>query len=242
MTLANNLLELQKTRERLVQEERLAAVGRLSSAIAHEIRNPVAMISSSIATAKQFSGNEREEMFEIASEEASRLVRLTTEFLTYARPRALQLAPTSVDDTLSYVIDACRAHVSQHDVQIQVNASQHLAVNVDAGQVQQALINLIMNAADSALPGSTILLNAHPHDHKICIDVENTGEAIREQDLARIFEPFFTTKPKGTGLGLAIARGIARAHGGDLVLSANGPKRICFSLLLPFSTGVEARS
>jgi signal transduction histidine kinase len=242
MTLANNLLELQRTRERLVREERLAAVGRLSSAIAHEIRNPVAMISSSIATAKQLTGNEREEMFEIASEEASRLVRLTTEFLTYARPRALQLAPTSVDDTLSYVIDACRAHVSQHDVQIQVNASQHLAVNVDAGQVQQALINLIMNAADSALPGSTILLNAHPHDHKICIDVENTGEAIREQDLARIFEPFFTTKPKGTGLGLAIARGIARAHGGDLVLSANGPKRICFSLLLPFSTGVEARS
>jgi signal transduction histidine kinase len=200
------------------------------------------MISSSIATAKPLSGNEPEEMFAIASEEASRLVRLTSEFLTYARPRPLQLAPASVDDTLLYVVDAGRAHVSQRNVQIQLNFPQHLAMNVDAGQVQQALINLIMNAADSALPGSTILLNAHPHDHKICIDVENSGDAIREQDLARIFELFFTTKPKRTGLGLAIARGIARAHGGDLALSANGPKRICFSLLLPLSEDAEAGS
>ncbi len=238
LNLASNLLELQRTRERLVQEERLAAVGRLSSAIAHEIRNPVAMISSSIATAKQLSGNEREEMFDIASEEASRLVQLTTEFLTYARPRALQKTPTSVDDTLSYVVDACRAHVSQHGVYIQVNAPEHLAVNADPAQMQQALINLIMNAADAASSGTTILLNAHCADHKICIDVENTGEPIREEDLSRVFEPFFTTKPKGTGLGLAIARGIARAHGGDLVLSANSPKRICFSLLLPLSAKV----
>ena len=242
LNLASNLLELQRTRERLVQEERLAAVGRLSSAIAHEIRNPVAMISSSIATAKQLSGNEREEMFDIASEEASRLVQLTTEFLTYARPRALQKAPTSVDDTLCYVVDACRAHVSQHGVHIQVSAPEHLAVNADPAQMQQALINLIMNAADAASSGTTILLNAHRADHKICIDVENAGDPIREQDLSRIFEPFFTTKPKGTGLGLAIARGIARAHGGDLVLSANSPKRICFSLLLPLSPKVEARA
>ncbi len=76
-----------RTREQLLQEERLAAVGRLSSAIAHEIRNPVAMISSSIATAKQLAGAEREEMFEIASAEATRLVTLTTDFLDYARPR-----------------------------------------------------------------------------------------------------------------------------------------------------------
>jgi two-component system, NtrC family, sensor histidine kinase HydH len=240
MALARNLLELQRTRERLVQEERLAAVGRLSSAIAHEIRNPVAMISSSIATAKQLSGKEREEMFEIASEEASRLVQLTTEFLTYARPRAPQPAPTSVEDTLSYVVDACRAHVSRRGVQIQVNAPEHLAMNVDAGQVQQALINLIMNAADAASGGSTILLNAHINGQQICVDVEDSGEPIREEDLSRVFEPFFTTKPKGTGLGLAIARGIARAHGGDLVLSANGPQRICFSLLLPLSRSMGA--
>jgi len=240
VSLAKNVLELQRTRERLVQEERLAAVGRLSSAIAHEIRNPVAMISSSIATAKQLSGTEREEMFEIASEEATRLVRLTTEFLSYARPRPPKREPTSAADTLAYVVDACRAHVSQQDARIQVSAPDELAMEVDAGQVQQALINLIMNAVDDASPGSTILLSAHRHDQNVCIDVENSGDPIREEDLARIFEPFFTTKPHGTGLGLAIARSIALAHGGDLVLSANGPQRICFSLILPASEKAAA--
>ena len=85
--LADNLRELEQAREKLLHEEKLAAIGRLSSAIAHEIRNPVAMIASSIATAKQLSGAEREEMFVIASDEAGRLTRLTTEFLDYASAR-----------------------------------------------------------------------------------------------------------------------------------------------------------
>lgn len=236
--LANNVLELRRTRQRLVQEERLAAVGRLSSAIAHEIRNPVAMIASSIATAEQSSGAEREEMYKIASEEASRLVRLTTEFLSYARPRQPQLTLTPLSDTLEYVADACRAHLSQKGVHIQTNAPRSLELQADSGQIHQALMNLIINAADSSMPGSTILVNAYRQDEEICIDVENAGNPISEADLSRIFEPFFTTKPQGTGLGLAIARNIARVHDGDLVLSANGPQRICFSLTLPMKAAV----
>lgn len=232
-SLAQNVLELQRTRERLVQEERLAAVGRLSSAIAHEIRNPVAMIASSIATAEQTSGAEKNEMYKIASEEASRLVRLTSDFLSYARPRQPQPTLTCLRDTLEYVADACRAYLSQNGLLIQTNAPQSLEMHADPGQIQQALMNLILNAADSSSPGSTILVNAYSQNHEICIDVENAGQPIPDADLSRIFEPFFTTKPQGTGLGLAIARNIARVHGGDLVLSANGPQRICFSVILP---------
>jgi signal transduction histidine kinase len=230
--LANNVLELERTRERLLQEERLAAVGRLSSAIAHEIRNPVAMISSSIATAKQLAGAEREEMFEIASAEP-RLVTLTTEFLDYARPRTPHLAPTSVTDTLHYITDASRAHASQKGLQIEARVSDPLDVEADSGQLQQALMNLVINAVDAASANSSITLTAHSLDHHVCIDVENSGDPIPRPALGRIFEPFFTTKPRGTGLGLAIARNIARAHGGDLVIATNGPQRICFSLILP---------
>jgi len=231
--LANNVLELERTREKLLQEERLSAVGRLSSAIAHEIRNPVAMITSSIATAKQLSGAEREEMFEIASAEAARLVRLTTEFLDYARPRTPDLAPTSVADTLAYIADASRAHASQKGLQIEAKVSDALEVEADAGQLQQALMDLVLNALDAASADSSITLTAHCMDHRVCIDIENVGDPIPPPALGRIFEPFFTTKPHGTGLGLAIARNIARAHGGDLVIAANGPQRICFSLILP---------
>src|SRR5579864_9816906 len=108
--LANNVLELEHAREQLLREERMGAVGRLSSAIAHEIRNPVAMIASSIATAKELAGAEREEMFAIASDEANRLSRLTSEFLDYASIRTPTLTETSVADLVGYVADASRAH------------------------------------------------------------------------------------------------------------------------------------
>lgn len=234
--LARNAAELDRAREKLLQEEKLAAVGRLSSAIAHEIRNPVAMISSSLATAKRLSGAEREEMFAIATEESNRLVTLTTEFLAYARPRPLKLEPTSVADAIAYVADASRAHASQKGVQFQIEASPSLVAEMDSSQVHQALLNLIMNAVDASAPGSTVQLRSHTHDHRICIEVENDGPPIPQDQMMRVFEPFFTTKPQGSGLGLPIARNIARAHGGDLVVEKNGP-RVCFSMTFPVPNG-----
>lgn len=233
--LARNLQELERTREKLLQEEKLAAVGRFSSAIAHELRNPVAMIASSIATAKQLEGKEREEMFAIASEEANRLVTLTTDFLAYARPRSPKLEHSSVTETIHYVADACRAHAGQKTVHVQVQLTENLTIYADSGQLQQALINLIVNAIDAAPVHSTVNLRAYTERNRVCIDVDNAGESLSIATLKRLFEPFFTTKPKGSGLGLSIARNIARAHGGDVILTSNGPERICFSLTLPIA-------
>ena len=232
--LANNLLELERAREQLLREERLAAVGRLSSAIAHEIRNPVAMIASSIATAKQLGGAEREEMFAIAADEANRLSNLTTDFLDYARTRPLNLSEISVADVVGYVADASRAHASKKGVHFELDVPAGLTVCTDATQLQQALMNLLLNAVDASPANRTILIRVHDgNDTRIHIDIENTGAPIIEPALSRIFEPFFTTKPRGTGLGLAIARNIARTQGGDLVLAGNEPGRVCFSLIMP---------
>jgi signal transduction histidine kinase len=236
--LARNLQELERTREKLLQEEKLAAVGRFSSAIAHELRNPVSMIASSIATAKQLEGKEREDMFAIAAEEAQRLVTLTTDFLAYARPRSPKLEPSSVTDTIHYVADACRAHAHQKTVQVQVQVPESLTALVDSGQLQQALINLIVNAIDAAPANGTVNVRACTEPNRICINVDNAGESLSVATLSRIFEPFFTTKPKGSGLGLSIARNIARGHGGDVILTGNGPERICFSLTLPLAQPV----
>lgn len=230
--LANNLLELERAREQLLREEKLAAMGRLSSAIAHEIRNPVAMIASSIDTAKQLSGADREEMFDIASEEAARLTRLTTDFLDYARNRPPSLAVASVADTVAYVADAARAHASQKGVRFELDISRDLSALADQAQLHQALLNLLLNAVDASVAGESILLRSHNGNDRVYIDVENKGTPIPEPVLNRIFEPFFTTKTQGTGLGLAIARNIARAQGGDLILAKNGPDGVCFSLIL----------
>lgn len=235
--LANNLLELERAREKLLHEEKLAAMGRLSSAIAHEIRNPVAMIASSIATAKRLSGAEREEMFATASEEAGRLTRLTTEFLDYASIRRPNVTLTSIADTVAYVADASRAHASQKGLKFELDVPETLLAKADASQLQQALMNLVLNAVDASPPDGLVVLRGRPENQTALIDVENSGLPIPESTLERLFEPFFTTKPRGTGLGLAIARNIARAQGGDLILAVNGPSCVRFSLSVPMAEG-----
>jgi len=231
-----SLEELAHTRERLLSEEKLAAVGRLSRALAHEIRNPVAMISSSLATAVRPGQNdeEREEMFAIAAKEATRLEQLTTDFLLYARPRTAQLAPGNLADTLNYVATVARAHAASKGVAIYVSDAGELEGEFDATQIQQALLNLVLNAIDAGHRGDSVKLNAELNGNgAIRIDVVGSAAPIPPEVAERIFEPLFTTKPGGNGLGLPIARNIARAHGGDVVLGSNEPGRVCFSIEIP---------
>jgi two-component system sensor histidine kinase HydH len=222
--------------ERLLAEEKLAAVGRLSSAIAHEIRNPVAMISSSLALAIRLGQNEaeREEMFAIAAKEADRLEQLTTDFLAYARPRVLQASRTNVADLLNYVAATARARAVERGVAIKVDANANLEGEFDGFQIRQALLNLVLNAVEACQHDDTVRLRAGTERNGIIgLDVVDPGGPIPPDATARIFEPFFTTKPAGTGLGLAIARNIARAHHGDLVLKVNQPGQVCFSIKIP---------
>ena len=227
---------LQGERERLLAEERFAAVGRLSSAIAHEIRNPVAMISSSLAMALHPGQNEaqRKEMFAIAAREAERLEHLTTDFLAYARPRVLQAARTGVTDQLNYVAATARARAIEKGVAVKVEAEANLEGVFDGFQIQQALFNLVLNAIEACQPGDIVTLRAGTAGNGVIeFDVVDPAGPITSDSTARLFEPFFTTKPTGTGLGLAIARNIAHAHHGDLVLKINQPGEVCFSLKIP---------
>src|SRR5208337_1487315 len=170
----HNLEELDRTRQQLLSEEKLAAIGRLSRAIAHEIRNPVAMISSSLATATRPGQDEteREEMFSIAAKEAVRLERLTTDFLVYARPRPVQIARANLADTLNYVATVARAHAANEGVTIDVAVDSSLEGDFDATQMHQALLNLVLNAIDACHQGDLVKLDAQKNGNgKIRIDV-----------------------------------------------------------------------
>ncbi|HEY4960795.1 MAG TPA: HAMP domain-containing sensor histidine kinase, partial [Terriglobales bacterium] len=126
-----------------------------------------------------------------------------------------------------------KAHAGERQVEIKVDASNELHCNFDATLLQQALLNLVMNAIDASPPGSTVIMTGRVSGDAVCIDVKNTGPEIDPGALGQIFEPFFTTKPSGTGLGLAIARNAARGHGGDITLTQNGPEVVIFTLTLP---------
>jgi two-component system sensor histidine kinase HydH len=236
--LANSLNELEQAKERLLIEEKLAAVGRFSTAIAHEIRNPVAMISSALTTAfsRGLSMAESLEMFEIAAKEASRLEKLTRDFLDYARPRSPSKERGDVADSIAYIADICRPRAAERAVSIRTEGPDGLWAHIDSGQLQQALLNLAMNAIEASGSGDVVVLRGGRDDGRIFIEIENDHGPIPAYAVGCIFEPFFTTRPTGTGLGLAIARSIVLGHGGDLFLSRNEREMVQFSISLPVCT------
>lgn len=240
--LSRKVQELERTRRLLSDEEKLAAVGRLSSAIAHEIRNPVAMISSSLTMAYEhgIAEDSRTEMFDIAAKEAKRLEKLTGDFLDYARPQLLEKTDGRALDSLLYVASACKGFAAEKGVTVDVELGPDLTINMDAGKVGQALLNLVKNAIEASPPEESVMLRARPAETgTMRLEVQNSGPPIPKHALEQIFEPFFTTKRGGTGLGLAIARNIARAHGGDLFLRANEFGRVCFTLELPATANMQ---
>jgi signal transduction histidine kinase len=227
---------LRITEAKLAEEERLAAVGRLAAGIAHEIRNPVAMIASSLDMAANDAtpAETRSEMSQIAREESARLTKLTNDFLTYARGKPPQRRAFPACGIVEYLADVTQARAVEAQVGLKTECQSNLEANGDELQLQQAMLNLAMNAIDATPPGGLVTFGARATvDGTVELFVQNTGDAIPVENVPRLFEPFFTTKSHGTGLGLSISRSIAAAHGGDLQLTTNRPGQVCFSLMLP---------
>lgn len=229
------LADLEATRDQLVREERLSAVGRLAGALAHEIRNPVAMIVSSLAVARsgQSGGIARPELDALLELEAGRLERLTADFLAFARQRPPALESTRLEVAIGYVADLARAQLMEAGLEAALDIEAGLDAELDPFLIHQALLNLVVNAVAQAPTGSVIRLGANRAGDRLRLFVENSGPAVAESDRDRIFEPFFSTRQAGTGLGLAITRNIARAHGGEVVLEENQDGKVRFTLDLP---------
>lgn len=229
---------LQKMQEKLFAEEKMAAIGQLSSAVAHEIRNPVAMISSSLKLAEKQTQNSpiREEMFNIATEEAKRLEVLTTDFLLYARTKKPEKKRQNICEMIEYLADLAKAKLNEKNLEIETFCAENLYADIDNSQIQQALLNILMNAIDASAENRKIKLGAENAKENVIIFVENEGENISKENETKMFEPFFTAKPKGTGLGLSIVQSIMRLHCGEVVLAKNENEKVRFELRLPIKS------
>lgn len=231
-----SLDELARARDRLVAEEKLVAIGRLSAAVAHEVRNPIAIIGGAVANWRHAHPDQaaRDQMVDVIEQQSERLARLTEAFLDYARQKSPERVSTSLHLTLDYVASLARPHAEATGTTLEVACLVDVEAAFDAFQLHQALLNLTLNAIDAAGPGGRISLGGRLDGSGGCVfTVCNTGAPIPAAVLPHIFEPFYTTRPKGTGLGLAIARKIAEAHGGALALASNQTDNVVFELRLP---------
>ncbi len=240
--LRQQLDDLEATRGKLIEEEKLAAIGRLASAVAHEIRNPVAIISSALETAASatFAPEEREEMSRIAGMEARRLEKLTTDFLSYARPGSAPFQQLDATALVGYIVAIVQPQTLQKNLQIKVEMCDACRIYGNEGQLQQALLNLMRNAIEASPQSGSILIAVQKRSRQsLQIRIENAGPAIPLRVVHHIFEPFFTAKEGGTGLGLAIARSIVDRHHGELHLERNDTDHIVFTIRVPSIDGED---
>jgi signal transduction histidine kinase/PAS domain-containing protein len=235
-----SLDELREAQQQVVHAESLAAIGRLSASIAHEIRNPLAGISASAqALLRSPTGGDpaNAPLLRIIDRESKRLNRIITDFLQFARPRPPSLrrvaVPALVDSTLSLM----EAEAGTRIVLRREFAPDLPGIQADGDQIKQVLLNLLTNAFQAMPEGGTVEVRVAPSDlpsgSAVELSVSDTGPGIPPGDLARVFEPFFSTRKDGTGLGLAIAHQIVHAHGGSISAHSVAGKGALFRIVLP---------
>lgn len=231
---------LSEAQEQLLRREKLAALGQLAGGVAHELRNPLGVISNAVyylqivlpdATPKT------REYLEIIQTRVFEAERIITALLNFARSRPLQ---PELTDVAPLIHDALRSLARPTQVEVAVTIEPGMPpVTVDPQQIRQALINLVVNAYEAMAGGGSLRIMAcrAPDERAVLIRVSDTGPGIAEETRGRIFEPLFSTKPHGIGLGLAVAKNLVEVNGGRIWAEALPDQGGSFALVLPTDEG-----
>ncbi len=213
--------QIKKAQGKLIQAEKLAALGRLTADIAHQIRNPLAALGGFGRRLQKLASTEKQETYaDIIVNEAERLERILRDVLTFSWDAKYRLERMPVSDVVRDAILVSKEICDDHGITIELKINTQLSVLIDPAQLREALNNIIANAIDAMPDGGILSLVIDEEEYNflkyVVIHVSDTGPGIPESELSRIYEPFFTTKKigQGTGLGLAICRKIIEEHGG----------------------------
>lgn len=217
-TLAQRDAELAGARAALVERERLAAVGQLAAVVAHEVRNPVAIIFGALsALRKRTRDASDEEVLAIVEQEAQRLERLVVRLLDSVRPFALQYTREPIAELVTEAVTAATAAAGISRDEVEIAPLPTDSLDGDGVLLGQAVLNLIANALDANGRRSPVKVRALVQAAHLRVEITDDGEGVAEANAGRLFTPFFTTRATGTGLGLALVKRIAEAHGGTVI-------------------------
>ncbi|BAY99292.1 GAF sensor signal transduction histidine kinase [Tolypothrix tenuis PCC 7101] len=215
--------ELRATQAKLVEQERLAAIGEFSSIIVHEIRNPLTTMVMGLKYFKKTMLTEAaQERLSLALSEAGRLERLLSEILLYAKPQVLQLCELDVNDFIRDLLLTIQEMPEALNRKIEfIPASSAVTISGDKDKLKQVFINIVRNACEAVADGDIIRWEVNTAlPGEVCINVHNDGNHIPSEIICKLSQPFFSTKPEGTGLGLAITKRIVNAHGGQFCIQS----------------------
>ncbi len=220
--------ELARTQQELVRHERLAALGELAAVMAHEVRNPLGVIFNSLTTLKRLlrPTGDPEMLLNMVGEEADRLNRIVGDLLDFVRPYELVKKLMAVEPIIANAVDAAAQSTLHSNVRVLTEFPRELPpFPLDAHLLRQALVNLIVNAAQAMPRGGTVTVRATVEPVAgvpwLTVRVQDEGVGLSQRAAEKMFQPFFTTKATGTGLGLAVVKRIVDAHLGEITARAN---------------------
>ena len=241
----SDLRPTRKIEEKIRQLDRLAALGRFASSVAHELRNPLTGIAAGIQyMGRQFGerGPDADNV-KFLQREIARLERIVQDLLRITHPQELIMSEARTEDIVERALKSLGPSVKNRAVNLDLSLRGEIpTVTVDVDQMQQVFINLIKNAFEASRDGDSISIEIsageegrEEHCDIVTARVTDSGAGIGKDNLDHIFEPFFTTKPGGTGLGLYITHDIVKRHGGEISVRSEPGKGASFTVQLPAS-------
>jgi len=227
--------------EKVRESQYLSNLGKLSSGVAHEIRNPLNFIGLAVdhldtlsPAATPDAETEKRQVIARIKEEIGRLNDLVTNFIMYGRPAEVHWTLVRMPELLEGVLRMARERLDANGISCRRDFGEGGEAMVDPDMIRRAALNLVINAIEAMPNGGELRLSAGTRDDgRYSIVVEDTGVGIEEKDRSRIFEPYFTTKPSGLGLGLILTKKIVDAHGGEILMDSEPGKGTRIQVVLP---------
>jgi two-component system NtrC family sensor kinase len=238
----NNMIdELNRRSKQLVQAQKLASLGRLTSGVAHELNNPLNNISTSlqilIEELEESDLEYKKELLIGAEKEVTRGKEIVRSLLEFARERSLTLKQVVFKDIVDNAISQVKSQIPDN-IRFNIDVPDNIQAVMGPQRIERVLMNLVVNAVHAMKDGGDITIRAKNEFDKegFSFQVIDTGEGIDEKIISKIFDPFFTTKEvgKGSGLGLSIIYGIIEQHSGNISVSSEVGKGTTFNCFLPF--------
>jgi two-component system NtrC family sensor kinase len=236
LCIARDLTERKQMEQYVLRTERLAAMGHLAAALAHEINNPLQSIGSSIELVLDFPLEESEKQDYLAAvrQEIERLMALTGRVLDFARPPRVERYSISVPEVVHHALSLAGKQLMHSRIGVNENLPDDLfSVRASRDQLAQVFLNLILNAVEAMPDGGRLSISARATEEQVELSFQDTGPGIQEDDFERVFEPFHTTKENGTGLGLAVSYSIIQQHGGTITANNAPEGGAVFTVILP---------
>jgi two-component system, NtrC family, sensor histidine kinase HydH len=243
-SLQRQRVEQAQLRDELRRSEHLAALGKLLAGVAHEVRNPLAAIRSTVQLWERLPAESRTpQSLEAVIQAVDRLNQTVSQLLHFSRADHAERHPIQVNDLLRETLELIGAQLTEQQVTCQCEFGQNVPpVQGSASALRQVFVNLLQNALQ-AMPGGGRLAVRSDFDERlreVTVLVSDTGPGVPVEDRARLFEPFFTTRSNGTGLGLALCREITVQHGGRIEYLATERSGATFRVVLPLQAESQA--